>query len=41
LASDLGETRNVAREHPEVAARMRQLMREAHVDTEHFRIAGE
>jgi arylsulfatase A-like enzyme len=39
LPSDLGETRNVAREHPEIVARMRQLMRDAHVDTDRFEIA--
>lgn len=38
LSRDLGETRNVAAEHPEIVARLRQLMRDAHVATPHFSI---
>ena len=41
LSNDLGETKDVAAEHPEVVAKMRQLMREAHVDTDAFQISGE
>jgi arylsulfatase A-like enzyme len=39
LASDVGEEHDVAAEHPDVVARMRQLMREAHVDNDRFTIA--
>ncbi len=39
LADDLSETRNVAAEQPEVVARLRQIMREAHIDNERFQIA--
>jgi arylsulfatase A-like enzyme len=38
LPSDVGENRNLAAEHPEIVARMRKLMREAHVDNERFKI---
>jgi arylsulfatase A len=38
LPSDIGETKDVAAEHPEIVARMRQLMREAHTDTDDFTI---
>jgi len=41
LADDLGETRDVASEHPEVVARLREIMREAHVDNERFEIVDE
>jgi len=41
LPSDVGEKRDLAAEHPEIVARLRQLMREAHVDNERFQIAGE
>lgn len=41
LAADLGETRNVATEHPEIVARLRQIMRDAHVDNDRFQIADE
>jgi arylsulfatase A-like enzyme len=39
LPSDVGETKNVAAEHPEIVARMEQLMREAHTDSGEFTIA--
>jgi arylsulfatase A-like enzyme len=41
LASDLGETNDVAAEHPEIVERMRTLMRQSHQDTEFFHIADE
>jgi arylsulfatase A-like enzyme len=39
LASDIGETHDIAAEHPQIAVKMRQLMREAHVDSEQFKLA--
>ncbi len=33
LASDLGETKNVAADHPEIVARIEQFMKAAHVDS--------
>jgi arylsulfatase A len=39
LSNDVGETHDVAAEHPEIVARMQKLMREAHVDTDQFQIA--
>jgi arylsulfatase A-like enzyme len=39
LPGDLGETRDVATEHPEIVAKMRRLMSEAHVDNERFKLA--
>jgi hypothetical protein len=36
LASDVGETRNVAAEHPEVVARIERIMEDARVDSEQF-----
>ena len=41
LSSDVGETRDVAAENREIVARLRGLMREAHVDSDRFQIAGE
>jgi arylsulfatase A len=41
LSEDLGETRNVAAEHPEIVARFEQLMRDAHVDNDRYQIAEE
>jgi arylsulfatase A-like enzyme len=38
LAVDPGETRNVAAEHPEVIAQMKNILRDAHRDVERFRI---
>jgi arylsulfatase A-like enzyme len=39
LAADVGETTDVAAKHPEVVARLKALMREAHVDAPEFKIA--
>ena len=39
LASDPGETRDVAAEHPEVVATMGRLMQDSHVATEQFQIS--
>jgi len=41
LPSDIGEARDVAADHSEIVARLRQLMRDAHVANERFQIAGE
>ncbi len=41
LSNDIGEAHDVAAKHPEVVARLRQLMRDAHVDSKRFQIAGE
>lgn len=38
LADDLAETKNVAAEHPEIVARMQEIMSEAHVETDRFKI---
>ena len=38
LQDDLAEQHDVAAEHPEIVARMQQIMREAHVDNERFKI---
>lgn len=38
LAGDLGELTDVAARHPDLAARMKELMRTAHVPNEHWRI---
>lgn len=38
LSKDLRETRNVAADHPEVAAEMTEIMRTAHADSELFRL---
>lgn len=38
LAEDLGETRNVARNHPTIVAEMAEIMRAEHVDTELFHL---
>ena len=32
LSSDLGETRDVAEEHPEIAAKMEGILSAAHID---------
>ncbi|MCA9237209.1 MAG: arylsulfatase [Planctomycetales bacterium] len=39
LENDLGETRNVAAEHPEVAAELARIMAEAHVDSDQVSFA--
>lgn len=39
LPSDIGEKHNVAGDHPEIVTRMRAIMRDAHVDSEQFKIA--
>lgn len=41
LADDLAETKNVAAEHPKIVARMAAIMREAHVDSELFKIPAD
>jgi arylsulfatase A len=41
LPSDVGETRDLAAQHPKIVARLRQLMRDAHMDNERFKIPGE
>jgi arylsulfatase A-like enzyme len=38
LAEDLGETRDVAAEHPEAVARLTAIMRAAHVDSDRFKL---
>jgi arylsulfatase A-like enzyme len=37
LEADLGETTNVASDHPQVVARMREIIADAHVDSPHFK----
>ena len=39
LANDLGEKSDIAANHPEMVGRVGQLMRTAHVDNEHWKIA--
>ena len=41
LRTDLGESEDVAAEHPEVVARLRGMMTEAHTPGERFRFRGE
>lgn len=41
LSHDIAEQHDVAAEHPQVAARLRQLMRDAHEENKHFAIGGE
>jgi hypothetical protein len=36
LASDLGEEHNVAAQHPDVVARIAELLRDARTDSEHW-----
>ena len=36
LKDDIGESRDVAAEHPEIVARMRKIMETAHVPSELF-----
>ena len=38
LAADVGETRDVAAKEPQIAERVSRLMREAHVDNEHWKL---
>ena len=38
LVADLGEQTDVAAKHPEVVARVAEIMRTAHVDNEHWKI---
>lgn len=38
LAADLGEQHDVAQQHPEIVARVAELMRTEHVDNEHWKI---
>lgn len=38
LKDDLGETKNVASEHPDVVARMEEIIRAEHVESELFRL---
>lgn len=40
LAADIGETRDIAAEHPEIAARLEKLLTEAHVDSAAFPLAA-
>ncbi len=36
LATDIGETNNIAEEHPEIVKKMRKIFREAHVNSKHW-----
>jgi len=38
LAKDVGETADLAEEHPDIVARVERIMLEAHEPTEHFRL---
>ena len=38
LATDIGETRDVAAQHGDLVARMARIMRDAHVDNEYWKI---
>jgi arylsulfatase A-like enzyme len=40
LTTDLGETTDLAAQHPAIVARISALMRTAHVDNEHWKIPG-
>jgi len=40
LSQDLGETHNIAAEHPEVVARMERLMQEAHTPNANWKVRG-
>jgi arylsulfatase A len=40
LATDLGETSNVAADHPEVVATIQNAMETSHVDSPEFKLFG-
>lgn len=41
LETDLGETQNIASEHPEIIEKMESIFLEAHTPSEHFKMPGE
>ena len=41
LKADLGETRNVAQDHPDVVAELRAIMEASHVESPHWQIRGQ
>ena len=41
LASDIGETKNVAKEHPEIVKRIAEIMQKEHTYSEEFSFSFE